>query len=66
MEHRLKRIFDYQRFSKNKRLNEIISDTENRYSELDEDELFLVAAAGDAGITINLLEKKDDHIDRNI
>lgn len=61
MEHRLKRIFDYQRFSKNERLNEIISDTENRYSELNEDELFMVAAAGNIEMTSKLLERKDEH-----
>lgn len=52
MEKLLKTLFDYQRFSPNPVLSELITDTESRYSrkargvELTEDEAGLVNAAG--------------------
>ena len=59
MKQMLKKIFDYQRFSPNKRLNAIVSDVESRYRELDDEKLFMVAAAGNIEMTSELLEKKD-------
>ena len=66
MEKMLKRVFDYQNFSPNSRLSAMIEDVENRYRALDEEELFLVSAAGDTDITNRLLEKKDGYTDRNV
>ncbi len=44
----LSRLFDFQRFEKNARLQKIIDDTHRRIKarELDDDELDQVAAAG--------------------
>ena len=44
MEKILKRIFDYQRFSPNKRLSAIISEIESRYRVLDDEKLSLISA----------------------
>lgn len=52
MEKLLKTLFDYQRFSPNAALGELIADTQSRYGhkvremELTEDEVGFVAAAG--------------------
>ena len=47
MEKKLKKLFDYQRFEKNERLEKIIEETESRYKgELSDDDLAFVAAAG--------------------
>lgn len=52
MEKILRTLFDYQRFSPNPLLSELITDTQSRYSrkargvELTEDEAGLVNAAG--------------------
>ena len=66
MEKILKKIFDFQRFSPNKKLSKIISDVENRYHVLNDEELSLISAAGNTDITNDLLEKKDEHTDKNI
>ena len=65
MERILKRIFEYQRFSPNNRLKTMIEDVEKQYCALDDEELSLVAAAGDPGVTNDLLEKKYEYTDRN-
>lgn len=47
MENKLKALFDFQRFENNSKLAKIISETESRYAaELSDDDLFMVAAAG--------------------
>lgn len=48
MEKTLKRLFDYQRFANNKRIADMIADTESRYNAapLSDDMLELVSAAG--------------------
>lgn len=47
MENRLKKLFDYQRFEKNKKLEELIRETESRDAvELSDDSLAFVNAAG--------------------
>lgn len=66
MEKILKRVFDYQRFSANKRLSAMIQDVESRYCELDDEDLSLVTAAGETDIISRLLENKDEYTDRNI
>lgn len=66
MEQKLKSILDYQRFSPNRSLSAIIEDVEKRYYALDDDELSLIAAAGDTNIVNGLLEKKNEHTDKNI
>lgn len=47
MINRMKKIFDYQRFSPNSRLSEIIDNVEQRYTQIHDDDLFFVAAAGE-------------------
>ena len=48
MEKKLKRLFDYQRFEQNEKLEKLILKTESRYSkELTDDDLSLVNAAGE-------------------
>ena len=66
MEQMLKKVFDYQRFSPNSRLSAMIQETENRYFALKEEDLVWVAAAGDADLKTDLLEKKDVRTERNI
>jgi hypothetical protein len=39
---------DYQRFSPNSRLSEMIDKVEQRYTELNDEDLFFVAAAGES------------------
>lgn len=51
MERKLRTLFDYQRFSPNRRLAGMIDDVERRYAgmgglELSDDDLDFVAAAG--------------------
>ena len=46
MDKRIAELFEYQHFAPNKRMEKIIADTQRRYEALDEEELFLVAAAG--------------------
>ena len=47
MEKKLGKLFDYQRFENNDKLAKLIRETESRYAkELTDDELELVAAAG--------------------
>lgn len=49
MENKLKSLFEFQRFEQNKRLAKLISETEARQAvEISDDDLELVAAAGDA------------------
>lgn len=48
MEQKLKKMFDYQIFQKNPRLEAMLSEAEGRYdSGLSDDDLELVSAAGD-------------------
>ena len=48
MADKLKRLFDYQRFEGNSRLQKLIGETEARAgAELSDDQLELVAAAGE-------------------
>jgi len=52
MERMLSRLFDYQHFANNKRIADMIADTESRYNNalLSDDMLELVSAAGEADI----------------
>ncbi len=63
MEKTLKRLFDYQRFANNKRIADMIADTESRYNAapLSDDMLELVSAAGEADDQSKL--KKDGDTD---
>lgn len=57
MEKTLKRLFDYQKFSGNSRLEAMIRDTESRYDNvLSDDDLEYVNAAGSA-----YHQKRDKH-----
>lgn len=66
MERMLKRVFDYQKFSSSRHLGAMIAETERRYQTLGDDDLFLVAAAGDTEILNDFPENKDGKRDRNI
>ena len=66
MERKLNRVFDYQRFSANKRLSAMITETERRYQALADEDLFLVAAAGDTDIMKEFSENKDAYSERNL
>ena len=51
MEEKLKRLFDFQRFERNPRLEQLMSETRQRYgTELTDDELGLVYAAGETPV----------------
>ena len=58
MVNKLKNIMDYQRFSPNSRLSEMIDNVEKRYTALSDGDLFFVAAAGEPCRT-------DDEMDIN-
>ena len=48
MENKLKMLFDYQRFEKNASLEALIREAQTDYArELSDEELFMVAAAGE-------------------
>ena len=48
MENKLKKLFDYQRFEKNEKLEKLIQETENGYAaELSDEDLSFVNAAGE-------------------
>lgn len=48
MEKKLKMLFDYQRFEKNASLEALIREAQTDYArELSDEELFMVAAAGE-------------------
>ena len=47
MEQKLKRLFDYQKFQRNSRLEAMLAEAEGRCAEVDDDTLGLVSAAGD-------------------
>ncbi len=60
MEETLKSLFDFQKFSGNPRLAEIISDIESRYGNaLSDDELEAVNAAGEL-VPPRIYEDKPD------
>lgn len=60
MEKKLTRLFDYQRFENNSRLSKIIAQTEAKYAkQLDEDDLFLVNAAGETDAVTDKKDNKD-------
>ena len=64
MEKKLRELFDYQRFEPNERLPKVIRGTEKRYgTELSDEELSLVAAAGEG--LMEKLEEGEDGINKN-
>ena len=49
MEQKLKRLFDYQKFARNPRLDAMLSEAEGRYDHaVSDDDLELVSAAGNS------------------
>lgn len=64
MEKKLRRVFDYQKFSPNSRLGAMIAETERRYQAMNDDDLFLVSAAGETDILNDFSENKDEQNDR--
>ena len=64
MEHKLKKLFDYQKFENNSELEALIAETRGRYAkELSDDELETVAAAGDL-VELNKLPEIDPAEDK--
>ena len=61
MKSKLQSLFDYQRFENNERLAAMIADTESRYavSELSDEDLSLVNAAGVVGYNERKEEKRE-------
>ena len=56
MEKKLAKLFEYQRFEKNPKLEKLIAETEGRYAEeLSDDMLEMVSAAGES----RMKEKKE-------
>lgn len=47
MEKKIKQLFDYQKFSRNPRLDAMLAEAEGRYNALEDDDLALVSAAGE-------------------
>lgn len=59
MERKLKKLFDYQKFARNPRLDAMLAEAERRCDRaLDDNDLEFVAAAGDSteGVPYNLLK----------
>ena len=48
MINKLKYTLDYQKFSPNSRLSKIIDSVEQRYTELSDEDLLFVSAAGES------------------
>ena len=59
MEQKLKRLFDYQKFQRNSRLEAMLAEAEGRCAEVDDEALELVSAAGEQGITAVDLSPED-------
>lgn len=61
MDNALKILFDFQKFSSEPKLAEMIRETEERYnSELSDEELDIVNAAGDIFSQYNTAKKDED------
>lgn len=59
MENKIKALFEFQKFSGNKRLDAMINDTESRYrNELSDDEVEIVSAAGSGYLKSRFPKKK--------
>ncbi len=60
METKLRKLFEYQRFENNSRLENLINETEIRYAAaLSDDDLFMVNAAGEIPAEPEQLSKND-------
>lgn len=58
MENTLKKLFEYQKFEKNSKLESLIAQAHSNYDrELSDDDLEMVAAAGEAAV----LDKTDEN-----
>jgi hypothetical protein len=62
MINRIKNTLDYQKFSPNSRLSKMIEDVERRYTELSDEDLFFVSAAGEP----YRMDEENDKSDRTI
>ena len=60
MERNVKRLFDYQKFARNPRLEAMLSEAEGRYDRgLSDDDLELVSAAGLGVLVVHNPEESD-------
>jgi len=63
MEQKLKRLFDYQRFQRNSRLEAMLAEAEGRYADgLTDEALELVSAAGDGPLMLQGIVEGVDHV----
>lgn len=60
MIERIKLAFDYQRFESDGSLSDIIADTNCRYTELSDDDLSFVSAAGESLNVFGIQENQND------
>lgn len=58
MNKKIKLLFEYQRFSPNARITEMIETTEKNYESLSDDELTMVAAAGEMNCNSDIVSEK--------
>ena len=56
---KIKYTLDYQKFSPNSRLSQMIEDVESRYTALSDEDLFFVSAAGES----YRMDDEDDNTD---
>lgn len=64
MENKLKKLFEYQKFEQNERLAKLIAETEARQAaEISDDDLEMVAAAGEISIGEKELDTGDPSCD---
>lgn len=64
MENKLKKLFEYQKFEQNERLAKLIAETEARQAaEISDDDLEMVAAAGEISIGEKELDTGDHSCD---
>ena len=60
IEKKLNRLFDYQRFEKNDRLEKLIQETESQFRmELSDESLELVSAAGDPRLNGEMAQEEE-------
>ena len=62
MINKMKYTLDYQKFSPNSRLSKMNADVERRYTELSDEDLFFVSAAGES----YRMDDENDNADRTI
>lgn len=61
MEKKLRSMFEFQRFAQNPRISKLIAETESRMAQaMDDDDLWMVNAAGTADEAFNHIDNKKE------